>query len=287
MDLVELVDYREAMKLEEIKPGHCLALANQLLADARAIREEMGRSDDTRLVPEISGAEPRECFFEAIVAWRKAARLASEVGAEATGTVPASPRLRDLKPGHVHGLLEGIGAQLAAIKRRLAMPDQIPAAAADLTKQPSDVLVTILKVNRELSRSLERPFTPSDVYRTVALASAYATRLGATPPKVEHERRRKPADCYERLEGCLTRAAAVITKRGGTVLAARGTPADIVPGDVYDLANLVLCELAYLHELTADAQPLHAFEPSVTGHRLPSHVHQLARTLEAQLATLS
>ena len=275
------------MNLEDIKPGHCFALASQLLAEARGIRDEMGRTEDTRLVPEISGAEPREVYFEAIVAWRKAARLASEVGAERTGTIPVTPRLRDLKPGHVLGLLEAISTQLAAIKSRLAIPGQTKTVAPDLAKQPSDVLATVLRLNRELSRSLERPFTPSDVYRVVALASSYATRLGATPPKVEHERRRKPADCYARLEGCLQRAATVIGKRGGTTLAARGTPPDIAPGDVYDLANLVLGELAYLHELTTDAQPLHAFEPASTGHRLPSHVHQLARTLEAQLATLS
>ena len=87
-----------------------------------------------------------------------------------------------------------------------------------------------------------------------------------------------------RLSG--VRAAALIGKRGHKALAARGTPPDALPGDVYDLANILLGEAAFLHELTAGAAPMHAFEPQVTGHRLPAHVYQLACTLESQLAAL-
>src|SRR5262249_48809814 len=144
-------------------------------------------------------------------------------------------------------------------------------------RQPSDVLVTLIRANRELSRALERPFTPSDVYGTVALASTYAARLGAKTPPAPFERRRRPAHCYERLEACLQRAGALISARGGGgALDVRGTPADVLPGDVYDLAHLVLGEVAYLHALAADAAPVHAFEPGPGGHHLPSHVHQLA-----------
>ncbi len=80
---------------------------------------------------------------------------------------------------------------------------------------------------------------------------------------------------------------AAIAKRGETALSARGVPADVLPGDVYDLASLVLGELAFLHALTPQAAPVHAFEPAPTGPRLPAHVDQLARTLEAQLAGIS
>jgi len=60
----------------------------------------------------------------------------------------------------------------------------------------------------------------------------------------------------------------------------------VVPGDVYDLACLVLGELTFLHALTGTAPPVHAFEPAASGHRLPAHVDQLARTLEAQIAAI-
>lgn len=275
------------MKLDDIQPMHCHALASRLLAETRAIREEMGRSEDTRPVPEISGAEPREVFFEATVAWRKAARLASELGVQAARPAPAAPAIPDVKPGHVYQLLEGVLAQVEDIQQRLGITERAKQAAPEQGRQPSDVLVTIVRVNRDLSRSLERPFAPSDVYATVALASAYVSRMGGNASPAPFERRRQPAHCYEKLEACLERAAAIVGKRGKRALTERGAPPDILPGDVYDLANLVLGEVAYLHALTPNAAPLHAFEPDVGGHRLPSHVYQLACTLEAQLAALA
>jgi hypothetical protein len=274
------------MDLDAIQPMHCHALARRLAAEARAIREEMGRLEDARPLPEITGAEPRDVYFEALSAWRKAQRLAAEVGADAFRAVPAAPRLQSLKPGHVHRLLEGVLAQIDDIKARLGMTEKLSTEAPETGRQPSDVLVTLVRVNRELSRALERPFAPSDCYATVALASAYAERLGAAAQPTSFERRLKPAQCYAQLEACLARASALITKRGEKAMAARGTPPDVLPGDVFDLAHLVLGEVAFIHAITPNAAPLHAFEPAVGGHRLPAHVHQLARTLEAQLASL-
>ncbi|HEX5061495.1 MAG TPA: hypothetical protein VFV99_19140, partial [Kofleriaceae bacterium] len=183
-------------------------------------------------------------------------------------------------------LIDAIFAHVEDVKQHLQITDKATEPAIDSAKKPSDVLMTLIRVNRELSRVLERPFTPSDVYRTVALASAYATRIGALADTAAYERKRKPADCYAKLEQCLELVGAALTKRGETALTERGTPSDIHPTDVYDLANLVLGEVAFLHALTAGAQPLHAFEPGGIGHRLPSHVHQLSRTLEAQLSSL-
>jgi hypothetical protein len=183
-------------------------------------------------------------------------------------------------------LIDAVLAHVEDVKRHLEIKDKASEPAIESSRQPSDVLVTLVRVNRELSRVLERPFTPSDVYRTVALASAYATRAGAIADPAAFERKKKPADCYAKLEQCLELVGAAIAKRGEHALTERGTPSDIQPTDVYDLANLVLGEVAFLHTLTAAAQPLHAFEPGGEGHRLPSHVYQLARTLEAQLASL-
>jgi hypothetical protein len=274
------------MKIDEIIPAHCYSRAQRLLGELVLVRDELGRTGDTRPVPEVTNAAPREVYFEAIAAWHKVDRLASEVGARTGRAAPAIPALPELKPGHCFQLIDAVLAQVEDIKHRLQLADKSPEPAVEAKRAPSDVLVTMIRVNRELSRALETPFTPGDVYRTVALASAYATRLGGGGDLVAFERKRKPADCYAQLEACLAAAGAQITKRGGTALAARGTPPDIQPTDVYDLANLVLGELAYLHALVAGAAPVHAFEPGGRGFRLPSHVHQLARTLEAQLAAL-
>lgn len=58
----------------------------------------------------------------------------------------------------------------------------------------------------------------------------------------------------------------------------------ILPSDVYDLASLVLGEVAFLHAITPDANPApYPFESNQPGRKLPSHVWQLAGVLEAQL----
>lgn len=234
----------------------------------------------------MTDARPRDVYFEALATWSKVDRLASEIGAQPVRFTQTATTLRDLRPGHVLQVIDAVLLQIDGVKERLAISETVRMPTVEQSRQPSDVLATLIRVNRELSRSLERPFTPSDVYRTVALASTYAVRLGATADLAPFERRRKPRDCYDRLLACHSAVAALISKKGETALAARGTPADVLPGDVYDLASLVLGELAFLHSLTPAAMPLHPFEPTSSGHRLPAHVDQLARTLEAQLATI-
>lgn len=275
------------MKLEDVQPAHCYARAQRLLAETVSIRDEMGRAEDGRPSPEITGAQPREVYFEALDAWRKVHRLAEEIGVSSLATLPPAPALREVRPGHVLGVIDGVLATVGEIRQRLGITEAAKEPAIESSRQPSDVLLTMIRVNRELSRCLERPFAPRDVFETVALASAYATALGASVPVAELVRKKKPADCYARLEACLDKVTALIRKKGESALEERGTPKEVVPGDVYDLASLVLGELAFLHALTPNAAPVHAFEPAPSGHRLPAHVDQLARTLEAQLGKLS
>ena len=274
------------MKIDDIKPAHCYARARRLLADVTLIRDEVGRSEDTRQMPEVAGAQPRECYFEAIACWRKVERLASELGVDVARTVPTTPALREIRPGHVLQMLDSVLTIVEGIKQRLEIKETATEPAIEADRQPSDVLVTIMRVNRELSRCLERPFTPADVYQTVALAVAYASALGAPAENVAFDRRKKPQHCYEQLSSCLSAATSLIGAKGESSLAARGAPADVLPGDVYDLANLVLGELAFLHALAPSAPAVHAFAPAAPGHRLPSHVFQLARTLEKQLTSM-
>jgi hypothetical protein len=250
----------------------------------------MGRSPDERPVPEISGAVPREVYFEALALWRKADRLAGEVGA-GPGSAPASPPLTDVQPAHVLRVIDAALERIRNIGVRVGVDAKTAEPAVEDQRQPADVLTALIRCNRDLSRCLERPFTPEDVYRQVALASAYASAILAarrrTSSPVGFEPRRRPADCYQRLEACLAAARGLITTAGHTALQARGAVTDVVPGDVYDLASIVLGEVAFLHAVTAGAAPVHAFDPGWHGHRLPSHVHQLARTLEAQLTALA
>jgi hypothetical protein len=274
------------MKIDEIQPAHCYARARRVLAELELIREELGRSTDGRPVPEINDAAPREVYFQAIAAWHKAERLAHENGTRCGHAAPAAPHLADLKPGHVLQLIDAVHAQVVEVAQHLGISEKAHEPALEPTRTPADVLGALIRVNRTLSAVLERPFTPSDVHRVVTLARAYAERMGARGEQLPLERKRRPVDCYQRLEACLAVAGAALVKRGQSALRARTPASEIAPTDVYDLAQLVLGEVAFLHALTSDAQPLHAFEPGGHGHWLPSHVHQQARTLEMQLSSL-
>lgn len=271
----------------DVRPHHCYARAQRLLAEVGLVRDELGRSEDARPAVEVADAKPRECYFEALATWHKVDRLAAELGVPATRFAHPAPPLAGITPGHVLEVIDAVLEQVDAIRQRLQIKETSVEPALETTRQPSDVLVTLNRVNRELSRSLERPFTPGDVYRVVALASTYAARLGGTASLAPFERKRKPKDCYQRLTACHAALAAAIGKRGQAAMTARSVLVEVVPGDVYDLACLVLGELTFLHALSDNAQPVHAFEPAATGHRLPGHVDQLARTLEAQIATIS
>jgi hypothetical protein len=281
----------DPMKLDDVRPADCHARALRVLGEVNLIRDEMGRTEDARPVPEVVGAAPREVYFEALALWNKVDRLARELGATAIAPPLDVPPLGAIKPGHVLGVIDSVLGQLVATKGRLGIGDAAVEPQPDASRQPADVLATLIRANRELSRALERPFTPEDVYRQVAHASMYVAQVLAardvTPPgPARFERRRKPADCYQRLEACLMQLAVRIGAAGETALTMRGTPADVVPGDVYDLATLVLGEAAFLHSLTPSAGPVHGFAATAGGFRLPAHVHQLARTLEGQLIAL-
>lgn len=245
----------------------------------------MGRSEDLRAPLELSDAKPRECLMAANAALNKVSRLAQEVGA-----VPVSfsqvVQLRDARPGHVLNAIKAVQQQVDAIRQHLKLGETAAVPEIEASRQPADVLVTLIQINRQISRALERPFTPADVYETVAIASSYATRLGSAASPAAFERKRTPRHCYERLMACHAQLGKRIAKHGDTTVAMRVVPAEVVPGDVYDMAMLVLGEVALLSELSGHPPVLAAFGGS-KGQWLPGHVDQLARTLEAQLAAVA
>lgn len=270
------------MKLEEVRPGHCYGRAQRLLAEVNLVRDELGRGEDHRPAFEATDAPPRACFFAALAVWNQTERLAAELGVGGGRlAMPASPA-GGILPGHVLEVIHGVLARVEEIKARLGVAERVPEPALDLDRQPGDVLATLVKTSRQLALLLERPFSPGDVFSVVALASTYASRLGGTAEPQEFARRKQPRHCYARLLACHNAVAERIRARGDKAMTLKGVPTDVVPGDCYDLAHLVLCEVAYLHAI-ANAAPVGAFEPAAAGHRLPAHVDQLARTLEAQL----
>lgn len=274
------------MKLEDVRPHDCLAQAQRLLAEVDLIRAELGRAEDTRPLLSVAGARPRACYAVALATWHRVDRLAAELGVASARFAHAAPPPPAIVPGHVHQVIDAALARVDAIKQHLQITETVAPPAVVPDQEPSAVLATLVQVNRQLTRALEGPVTPGDVYGVVARAASYAARLGGVAALAPFARGRKPADCYRALAACLTPTAAAAARHAGPALTLGAAPPEVVPGDVYDLAWLVLGELAFVHARTADAAPVSALEPMAAGHRLPAHVDQLARTLAAQLAVI-
>ena len=249
----------------------------------------MGRPAETRPAVTVTGASPRECWFQALAVFRKVDRLCAEVAGDPPASVPHAPPLTDIQPAHVLQVIDAAMREIAEVKHALGIPEKAEPPVRDTQKTPSDVYGALATLNRQTNLLLTQPFTPADVFQQVSLAVAYASRLGVDAKGTPFQRGKRPADCYDRLTACLELARGHVRKAGHSVIdvAPRaGDPAGVVPSDVFDLASLVLGEVAYLHALQKTAPAPYPFEGNHPGRKLPSHVWQLAGTLEQQLTQL-
>jgi len=145
-----------------------------------------------------------------------------------------------------------------------------------------------------LNLMLERRIAPSDVFQQVTRAVGYASRLleafpGATtlPAEPPFEAGLRPEHVYRRLLDCVHRLRGIAELSGLTMLELKIDEArlqSIEPSDVYDVASLIVAELAYLHsKLPAARPPRQAYH---VGRKFPSHVYQRAGILDRQLVEL-
>jgi len=277
--------------MSTIEPSDCFVHARHLANEVEAIRHEMGRPTDARQPVSVSGVSPRECWFQALAVFRKCDRLCAEVAGDPRAQVPHAPPIHQIQPGDVIKVIDAAARELAEVKQALGISERRDPPAREATRTPSDVFGALATVNRQINLLLTMPFTPADVYQQLAIAVAYAARLtGKEPPSSDFVRGKRPADCYERLTSCLEAVRTVLRKRNQPVIdkaPAPGEAREVLPSDVFDLASLVLGEVAFLHALQADSNPPYPFEGNLPGRKLPSHVWQLAGVLEQQLAQLA
>ena len=162
------------------------------------------------------------------------------------------------------------------------------------TTTPSDVFRAIVHTNRQLNLLLRREFSPANVFQQVTIAVHYTSRLleqfgqsvaTVAPPKFEEAK--IPAEVLDRLLVCFERIRRIGSASGVEVLALAlppGGSGDVTPSDVYDIASLIVAELAYMHSrIPGAAPPERAYYP---GLKFPSHVFQRAGLLERQLEAL-
>lgn len=275
-----------------IKPADVYQLVEQTARELAAIRFITGQPSNEQHAIRVTNAAPREVYFQALTLFRKVDRLSFEH----TRKREAEPEVPNhaITPADVHAVVASSLARLRSIRRELGADEPPAASSAAPETTPTDVFVALVQVNRQLNLLLEKRFAPSDVFEQVTQGVGYAARLlehfedaVLVPEAPPLEPGRTPPDVYRRLVDCYQRLQAIAENSGLSALDLHPDENTITrasPSDVYDIASLLVAELAHLHQQRPDAAPPR--KVYYVGRKFPSHVYQRAAILEQQLIQL-
>ncbi len=282
-----------AISIQAITPADVFARVELLGKELDDLRFEMGKPDILEIGLLVKAATPHEVFFQAKTLGDKVARLTKELteGSEPLRTVDAPD---DIRAFHVWNVIDTALRHILFLKQQLGLPLTKSESLPDPGTTPTQVFFNIGLANSQLNHLLMHQFSPKDVAEQISLGIEYITHLlrkfptaPAPAPLPPLERGRKPWDSYSRLMDCymvlgdIARASNINMLSLATQNLNRP---DIQPNEVYDLATLIISELAYLHTRlphTPSPQPVRLPAPI-----LPSHVYQQAGGLLAQLQVL-
>ena len=283
-----------AFDAADIEPPDVYQAVQQVSQDIELIREVMGRPKLEAEAWVVEHAEPRHVYYQAQTLFRKVGRLKRQLTLDATDMPPVP--LGEIEPQHVLQVVHASQEGIEAIRAELGINYRSELSEREADREPRDVFREIVQVDRQLNLMLDRPIQPLDVYGQIELAATYvagaltadasAPSYGELPP---FEPNKEPADVYRRVLECLGIAQAIGEQHGISVLQLNLRRElrrrDIRPTDVYDLATTVLAEVAYL-TLTLDALDVDVPPVERPKHIFPSHVYQLTRMLQEELARL-
>jgi len=280
-----------------ITPADVLARLHVVRDQTELIRFEMGKPKAFRTKPLATNAQAHEIYFQALTLVLKADRLALEFTGSTSLQLPPV-MLSTIAPYHIWQLINTAYGRLLTVKEELGLTQTFPEHLQDPSTTLTQVGRMIVETNRQLNLLLERRFSPSDVFQQVQLASEYAQRLLTRIPRSTFvpktpalERGKQPNDvfllliqCYGTLETIAQHSHLSFLHVDQEAARQAVTSRAIAPSDVYDMATLLVSDLAYLHAYLQDPNP-----PKPTpypGRLFPSHVYQQASVLLNQLEEL-
>lgn len=278
---------------KEIEPPEVYVNVGLVLKELELLRFEMGRPKNIQVKIGVEGAAPREVYFQALTMFRKADRLCFEHTRD-RDEPPKRPK-GEIRPRHVFEMVSAARERIHRVSTKLRIDmDSVKPDPVDDSILPNDVFQSIVQANRQLNLMLDQRFSPSDVFQQVTSGVNYASDLLSEfpneepiPPTPKYMSGKVPADVYRRLLQCQKKLRDISVRSG---LAALEVTLDenaierVEPSDVYDIASLVVSELAYLHDHLDDPPvPRRVYYP---GRKFPAHVFQRAGILEAQVEKL-
>ncbi|MEE9356196.1 MAG: hypothetical protein V3U75_11455 [Methylococcaceae bacterium] len=283
-----------AGSISALTPSDVYTRVQVLLDVVSQVRFLMGKSTAHPVFFEVSNASPREVYYQAFTLLKKANRLSFEI-TRSRDILPKKPNEK-LQPGHVFQLVQNAIDKLLLIRKHLGISENIETKPLDSSKTPSDVFNAIAVANKELNNLLRHQFAPEDVYQQVTQGISYSAILLAQfanaqriPPEPDYIPGKQPRDVFFRLADCFHNLRGVAERSGYKVLVLKSLdPSNniqqIEPSDVYDIASLLVSELAFLHgRLPNIREPVQAYHP---GPKLPAHVFQRSGVLVSQIELL-
>jgi hypothetical protein len=277
----------------EIENRDVFLVAEQLADEVELIREVMGRPyDDSPRLP-VAGVSMAEVLFQAQTLLRKSNQLARELAGAVPVTVPPAPT-GPIVAADILAILTPSLAQIRLVRSELAITEPVVARERDTDIAPTGLFSTIVDSNRQLNLLITNTITSADVFEELSVALAYAVGLlavrapGVTVAQAPFEGPKRPADVYTRLLECIDIAHRIARSQGVDVVSLssrRNVPDDIEPGHVYDVANILVADLAVIAK-AIEAPPADVDLDVAPKHIFPSHGYQRAGTVQLNLEAL-
>lgn len=283
-----------AANQQSIIPADVLARVNLMSQQLELIRKQLNFPVANVMPVTVSNAQPREVYFQALSAYRRVSRFTFEqLHIFHTETEGIDNAEQD-QPYHVWMLVSRSTKQLEQISAEKGIDVQLKEVLQQTEVTPSDVFTALIKINRQLDLMLKAPFSPSDVFQEVTQGIHYAAKLLSIFPVLEripeapaYVAGKRPSDVWLLLADCLELVRSISEARDVDILSINVEafdPNSIRPGDVYQMASIVVAELTYLHRIDAD---IAAVVPTVkVRDKVPSDVYQRVGLLLKQLRQL-
>jgi hypothetical protein len=281
-------------KAAEVTPSDVFSEVAKLTHEIELVRFHMGAPKVTPLDLKIRAAQPHDVYFIARTLFQKSSRLLFQVNRK-TVTLPDTSSEVYL-PVDVLKLIKAARNNVTNVMVSLGIEIKKERLEQDLIsiKEPSDVFISILAVNRQINTLLNRRFAPSDVFEEVTLAIGYAAILlgqhqdaERIPEPLSVEPGRVPSDVFFRLLEGLEKIKRLYGEEGLVSLivdAKETSSAQITPSDVSDIASLLVARLDFLHKHHALKRlPRQPYYP---GTVYPTDVYRQVGILLLQLDSL-
>ena len=249
-------------------------------ADIDQLRFVMGAPVVAPAPWSVNSADARHVFYTSQTLFRKVIRLANEVAAEpmieppgrvgSQGAVEAAVNVLAMARQRLLTLMKHIGVQPATSTPRG-------------TPQLADTLVQMVEVSRQLNAMLVYEYRRMDTYELVRQAIRHVGEpYPPLPPLVGGV---TPTGVYQKLLDCYQLVWLAERRRDmrplGLNLRRERRRLDVEPSDVYDLAQLLLADIAHMvaSQSPETQEPPYRHPPYIYS----THVFRLASVLEMQL----